>query len=167
MRLKIVFSEFDNLSTSRKTLLLRSHSHFTNLVIRDEHKKVFHNGINSTLNFLTNKYCLIRGRPSIKSLLRKCVSCKYINTKIVTPPATLPLPKFRLNYSFRYQNIGLGYAGPIYFKTCGHTEKMMKDYFLISSCCCTHAVHIELTHDMSVKLFYYPLEDLFRDVAYP
>ena len=167
MHLKIVFSEFDNLSTSRKTLLLRSHSHFTNLVIRDEHKKVFHNGINSTLNFLTNKYCLIRGRPSTKSLLRKCVSCKYINTKIVTPPATLPLPKFRLNYSFRYQNIGLGYAGPIYFKTCGHTEKMMKDYFLISSCCCTHAVHIELTHDMSVKLFYYPLEDLFRDVAYP
>ena len=155
LRLKIVFSEFDNLSTSRKwPLLLRSHSHFTNLVMRDGHKKVFHYGINSTLNFLSNKYCLIRGRPSTKSLLRKCVSCKYINTKIVTPPATLPLPKFRLNYTFPYQNIGLGYAGLIYFKSCDLTEKMAEDYFLITTCCCTRAVHIELTTDIFVKLFY-------------
>ena len=33
----------DKLDTSRKLpLLLRSHSHFTNLVIRDAHEKVFH-----------------------------------------------------------------------------------------------------------------------------
>ena len=155
LRLKIVFSEFDNISTSRKwPLLLRSHSNFTNLGMRDGHKKNFHNGINSTLNFLSNKYYLIRGRPSTKSLLRKCVSCKYINTKIVTPPATLPLPKFRLNYTFPYQNIGLGYAGLIYFKSCDLTEKMAEDYFLITTCCCTCAVHIELTTDIFIKLFY-------------
>ena len=39
---KTRYSEFDKLDTSRKLpLLLRSHSHFTNLVIRDAHEKVF------------------------------------------------------------------------------------------------------------------------------
>ena len=30
---------------------------------------------------------------------------------------------------------------------------MVKGYFLIITCCCTRAVHIELTPDLSVKLF--------------
>ena len=57
------------------------------------------------------------------------------------------------DYSFPYQNIGLDYAGPIYFKNFDHTEKMVKGYFLIITCCCTRAVHIELTPDLSVKSF--------------
>ena len=70
LRSKTRYSEFDKLDTSRKlSLLLRSHSHFTNLVVREAQEKVFHNGVNSNLNFLRNKYWLIRGRQSIKSLL--------------------------------------------------------------------------------------------------
>ena len=50
LRSKTTYSEFDKLDTSIKSpLLSRSHSHFTNLVIRDAHEKV--NGVNSTLNF--------------------------------------------------------------------------------------------------------------------
>ena len=60
---KTRYSEFDKLDTSRKLpSLLRCHSHFTTLVIRETHEKVFHNGVHSTLNFLRNKYWLIRGR---------------------------------------------------------------------------------------------------------
>ena len=76
-----------------------------------------------------------------------------MHAKTVTPPVTPALPKFRLDYSFPYQNIGLERAGRIYFKNCHHTEKMVKAYFLIITCCCTRAVHIELTPDLSVKLF--------------
>ena len=47
------------------------------------------------------------------------------------PHPTSALSKFRLDYSFPYQNIGLDYAGLIYFKNCDHTEKMVKGYFLI------------------------------------
>ena len=50
LRSKTRYSEFDKLDSSRKlSLLLRSHSQFTNLVIKDAHEKVFHNGVNSTL----------------------------------------------------------------------------------------------------------------------
>ena len=89
------------------------------------------------MNFLRNKYWLIRGRQSIKSLLQKCATCKYLNAKTVIPPTTPALPKFRLDYSFPYQDIGLDYVGPIYFKNCDHIEKMVKGYFLIITCCCT------------------------------
>ena len=78
LRSKTRYCEFDKLATSRKLpLLLRSHSHFTNLAIRHAHEKVFLNGINSTLNFLRNKYWLTGGRQSVKSLLRQCVTCKH------------------------------------------------------------------------------------------
>ena len=61
LRSKTRYSKYHKLDTSRKLpLLLRSHSHVTNLVKRDVHEKVFHNGVNSTLNFLRNKYWLIR-----------------------------------------------------------------------------------------------------------
>ena len=114
---KTRYTEFNKLDTSRKLpLLLRSHSHFTTLVIRDVHEKVFHNGVNSILNFLRNKYWLIRGRQSVKSLLRQCATCKYINAKTVAPPATLALPKIRLDYSFPYQNSGFDYAGQFCLK---------------------------------------------------
>ena len=63
LRSKTRYSEFDRLDTSRKLpSLLRCHSHFPTLVIEDAHEKDFHNGVNSTLNFLRNKYWLIRGR---------------------------------------------------------------------------------------------------------
>ena len=81
------------------------------------------------MNFLRNKYWLTRGRQSIKSFLRQCVTCKYINAKTVAPPAIPALPKFRLVHGFPYQNVGLDYAGPIYFKNCNHTEKMKKSIF--------------------------------------
>ena len=109
------------------------------------------------MNFLRNEYWLIRGRPNIKSLLQQCVTCKYTNANAVTPPATSASPKFRLDYSFSCQNIGLDYAGPIYFKICYHAKKkkkkMVKGYFLIITCCCTLAVHIELTPGLSLKSF--------------
>ena len=126
------------------------------------------------MNFLCNEYWLIRGRPNIKSLLQQCVTCKYTNAKAVTPPATSASPKFRLDYSFSCQNIGLDYAGPIYFKICYHAKKkkkkknkkkykkkkkkkkkkkMVKGFFLIITCCCTLAVHIELTPGLSLKSF--------------
>ena len=65
----------------------------------------------------------------------------------------LHLPKFRLDYRFPCQDISLDYARPICFKSCDHTEKTVKGFFLIITCCCTGAVHIELAPGLSLKLF--------------
>ena len=106
------------------------------------------------MNFLSNKYWLIRGRQSIKSLLKNCVTCKYINDKTVIPPETPSLSKSRADYSYPYQNIGLDYAEPIYYKSADNSKrKMSKCYFLIITCSCARAVHIAFTPDLSIKSF--------------
>ena len=155
LRSKTRHWELDKLDINRKLpVLLRSYSNFTKLVIMDSHEKVFDSGINSTLNFLRNKYWLTRGKQSIKFLLKNCVTCKYINGKTVIPPETTSLPKSRVDFSYPYQNIGLDYAGPIYYKSADNSKrKMPKDYFLIITCCCAPAVHIEFTPDLSIKSF--------------
>ena len=88
LRSKTRYNEFDKLATSRKLhLLLRSHSHFkrrtrgsfsaaggTYVPTQGKKKK---KNFNSTLDFLCNKYWLIRERQSIKSLLRQYVTCNH------------------------------------------------------------------------------------------
>ena len=74
------------------------------------------------------KYVCVFG--CIKSLLRNCLTCNSTNEKTVLQPTIPASPKFRLYYSFPYQNISLDYPGPIYFKSCIHiekTDKMVKD----------------------------------------
>ena len=74
-------------------------------------------------------------------MFRQCVTFKYIDAETVAPPDTLPVPKFRLDYSFPYQNIGLDYAGQFSLKTAIIQKKMLKGYFLIITCCCARAAH--------------------------
>ena len=104
------------------------------------------------MNFLRNKYWLICGKQSIKSSLKNYVTCKHINGKTVIPPETISLPKSRVDYSYPYQNFGLDYAGPIYYKSAGNSKRKMSKGLIIT-CCCTRAVHIEFTPDLSIKSF--------------
>ena len=50
---KTRFSELTEMSYKRKHLLsIRNSSYFTNLIVVDSHEKVFHNGVDVTLNFV-------------------------------------------------------------------------------------------------------------------
>ena len=54
---KTRFSELTETSYERKhPLSLRSNSYFTKLIVLDSHKKVFHNGVNITFNFIQGTY---------------------------------------------------------------------------------------------------------------
>ena len=74
---KTRFSELTEMSYERKhPLLLRNNSYFTKLIVLDSHEKVFHSGVDITLNFIRATYWIIKGRQTTKSILRKCVTCK-------------------------------------------------------------------------------------------
>ena len=55
---------------------LRSDSHFTKLIIWDAHEVTMHHGVESTLARIRSRYWIIKGRKSVKNVLRKCVVCK-------------------------------------------------------------------------------------------
>ena len=76
---KTRFSKLTEMSYEQKhPLLLRSKSYLTKLVVPDSHEKVFHNGVDITLNFIRVTNWIIKGRQTAKSILRKRVTCKLL-----------------------------------------------------------------------------------------
>lgn len=66
---------------AKNPILLPSKHHFTELIILEEHKRVHHNGIKETLNCIRESYWILRGRETVKRVLKGCVSCKKIEGK--------------------------------------------------------------------------------------
>ena len=130
--------------------LLRSDSYFTYLLIIDAHENVFHQGIEATLNYIRSKFWLIKGRKTVKNVLRKCVTCKRFQAKTLIPPGSPDLPDFRVNSTYCFQYTGLDYAGPLFVKDISNTSKV---YILLLTCATSRAIHLELTPNMNVSAF--------------
>ena len=57
-------------------IFMPSDTYFTKCLIRDCHIQVLHSGLNSTLNYLRNTYCICQGRKVVKQVIKNCVVCK-------------------------------------------------------------------------------------------
>ncbi|KAF2886476.1 hypothetical protein ILUMI_19698 [Ignelater luminosus] len=73
-------------------------------------------GTQSLPCLLREEYWILRGRRTIKSVLRKCVLCRRFDTKpfVVEPP---PLPVDRVHDAVAFEITGVDFAGPLYFKS--------------------------------------------------
>ena len=137
LRLNTRISNVENFNLDKKfPILLRNDSHFTQLVIRKVHEEHYHFGINSTLAFIRYNYwivivtviiiviiiiviiIIIHGRQTVEIFLKNCVICKIVQGQTAISPGTPKLPEFRLLCNNTFENIGLDYAGPLYFKEC-------------------------------------------------
>ena len=124
---------------------------FTHLVILNAHQSVMYHGIEKTLAYVRRNYWIVRGRKTIKDILRKCVTCtKYQG--VTAKPLLLPdLPDYRVNYlTHAFQATGLDFAGPLFVK---EGSKKTKAYILLLTCASSRAIHLELVPDMSVSSF--------------
>ena len=101
-------------------ILLRSNSYFTELIVLKCHNEVKRSGLESTLNRIRSNYWLIKGQSTVKSIIRKCVTCRLIQAKCVQSSPTPLLPEHRVSCNFPFQCF---YAGPFIssrhlFKIC-------------------------------------------------
>ena len=76
LRLKGRFANSKLTYEQQYPVLLRGDSHFTKLIIWDAHEATMHHGVESTLARIRSRYWIIKGRKSVKNVLRKCVVCK-------------------------------------------------------------------------------------------
>ena len=133
-------------------ILLRSNSYFTELVVLKCHNEVKHSGLESTLNRIRCKYWLIRGRSTVKSIIRKCVTCRLIQAKCVQPPPTPLLPEHRVSRDFPFQHVGVDYAGPLYVRdNYSKSAELFKAYILVFTCSTTRCTHLELVNDFTTE----------------
>ena len=88
-------------------LLLPQKDPFTSLLIWHIHKQQHHAGVSMILTSLRQMYWVPCARQRIRSLLRKCVTCRKLAGQPYTAPDPPPLVKARVQHSMPFEVIGI------------------------------------------------------------
>ena len=142
--------------------LLQRSSNVIKLIILNYHDKVYHCRDEAKLNHIRSFYWIVKGRKTVRSMLRKCFICNVIQKKVAIWEDTPALPPFRIQFSYCFENVGLDYAGPLFYKDVMQ-NKMQKCYVLLFTCSVSRAIHLEQTNDQVLKLQNLQFVDLFQE----
>ena len=142
-------------------MLLNNNHYLTELIVKDSHSRVLHNGFKHTLAEVRKNYWIIRGRNYIKKILRKCVICNKVNSRSYSYPGTSNLPKSRIDGGIPFNYIGVDYFGPLYYKaitqplfyvtTTNERKQMLKCYVILYTCTTTRGILLDLVKDGNTK----------------
>ena len=136
--------------SAKQPILLPPKHQFTEMVVRDCHNIVHHDGIRETLNCIRGTYWILRGRETVKKIVRKCVSCRKFEGKPFATPKDPPLAVSRVSDEPPFTNTGMDFAGPTYVS---NTQPTQKAYICLFTCASTRAVHLELVDSLSAPSF--------------
>ena len=84
------------------------------LLVMHVHQQAKHGRVNVTLTALREKYWIVRGRQTIKSILRSCVVCKKLEGLPYDSPPSPDLPACRVSDDPPFAHTGVDFAGPLY-----------------------------------------------------
>ena len=135
---------------SKHPIILPKEHAVTEAIIRHVHRMDGHTGTSQTLAALRTKYWVLNGGATVKSVLRKCLTCRRLNATSMKQRMAI-LPEVRIEdgwYPFRF--VGLDYFGPFRVKRGRLLEKR---YGCIFTCLQCRAIHLELAHTMSTDSF--------------
>ena len=107
MRLKGRFANSSLEYEEQHPFILRSKdsSYFTRLIIFNAHEVTMHHGIKTILAWIRKNYWIVKGRKSVKEVIRKCVICMPYQGQPVRAPSSPDLPDYRLDhmaYAFHF-----------------------------------------------------------------
>lgn len=145
-RIKSRISAREDTEDFRFPIVLPSKHHVVRCLIMDLHVQSCHVGTQGLLSLLREKYWVICGRKTVKSVIAKCGRCKRYTAKPLTvePP---PLPIERVRDAIAFEVTGVDFAGPLYLKNGG------KAWICLFTCAIFRAVHLELTTSLSTASF--------------
>lgn len=135
---------------AKHPIILPHKHHVTNLIIRDCHERVGHQGREHVLCALREKYWLVKGNASVRAVVRNCVTCKRYQAPVMQQQmANLPVDRVTPNEP-PFTNTGLDCFGPFYTK---RGRAQVKRYGVIFTCLAVRAVHIEVADSLSTDSF--------------
>lgn len=140
----------DLCESAKRPLLLPTKSAFTSMMIRKVHHETFHAGVSQTLSTIRGKYWIPKGRSTIKSVLRECVTCRKLEGGPYGMPPFAPLPPTRVQESPPFSRTGVDYFGPLSIKSSGGVRKV---WICLFTCMVIRAVHLEVVQDMTSEEF--------------
>ncbi|XP_072389367.1 uncharacterized protein [Diabrotica undecimpunctata] len=130
----------------RFPVVLPSKHEVTIKLIRHYHLKSCHVGIQDTLSLLLEKFWILSGRRSVRSVISKCVLCRRYTGKHLAVH-TPPLSANRVREAVAFEVTGIDFAGPLFLKT---GEKV---WICMFTCAIFRAVHLELCCSLSTSNF--------------
>ena len=130
--------------TKFPSLLPKKHP-LTTLIVHHIHKTNLHTGVNATVTSLRQKYWIPSARQVVKSILRRCVTCRRVIGKPYSRPEPPPLPSVRTRQCRPFE-----VTGALHIKTPDGSGKV---YVCLFTCSVTKAIHLEIVNDLSVEKF--------------
>jgi len=123
---------------------------FTSLIVYDIHEKLFHAGVDSTLTAIRQQFWILTARQYIRTLLRRCTTCKRHIGKPYPAPDPAPLPMVRTSDVPPFTVTGIDFTGALYVQQNTREQKV---YICLFTCATTRAIHLEVVTDLSTHTF--------------
>ena len=153
MQLRGRFANSSLVYEEQHSVIFRSKdcSYFTRLIVLDAHEATMHHGIETTLARIRENYWIVKGRKTVKEIIRKCVICTRNQGQPVRLSSSPDLPEYRVDHmAYAFLFTGLDFAGPLFVRD---GLKSSKCYILLLTCVSSRAIRLELVTDMSIYGF--------------
>lgn len=131
-------------------IVLPKSGHIPQLIIAYCHSKVQHQGRGQTLHKVKQEgYWILGGSKVLAKYIRNCFICRKLR-RPVQEQKMADLPEDREKPAPPFAYCGMDCFGPFITK---QRLKEFKRYWLLFTCLCSRAVHIELVEDMTTDAF--------------
>lgn len=138
---------------TKHPIILPGSHYLTKQILRNEHERLLHCGVQNLLYSVRERYWPISGRNACKNIIRGCIKCFRTAPKD-TKYLMGDLPEVRVTSNSVFINVGTDYGGPFLLKdrkTRG--AKIVKAYMCLFICMSTKAIHIELVSELTTQAF--------------
>ncbi|XP_064469547.1 uncharacterized protein LOC135384266 [Ornithodoros turicata] len=114
------------------------------------HLRLCHASIHTTLLDLRDGYWLLKGRQTVRRVLRQCLRCRRTRLSAESAPVA-PLPRERITPTTTFDVTGVDFCGPLHVRVSSSASS--KAYAALFTCAVTRAIHLELVTNMTAPAF--------------
>jgi Pao retrotransposon peptidase/Family of unknown function (DUF5641)/Protein of unknown function (DUF1759)/Integrase zinc binding domain len=134
--------------TTRNPVILDGNHRYVELMIQHHHRKANHQGVETVINQLRERFWILKCRRTVKKQFASCYECKKRKAK-PAQPLMGQLPEERFAYHEKpFTNTGVDFFGPFLVSVGRRTEKR---YGVLFTCLSVRAIHLEIAHDLSTN----------------
>jgi len=127
---------------TKHPIVLPSKHHLTSLILREEHLRLHHCGVEQLLASSRRKYWKVSGRREARKITRSCLDCFKLNpSSIQVKMGDMPKEKV-IGYLRPFAISGVDYAGPLTIKESHRRGRVptSKAYIALFVCLNTRAI---------------------------
>ena len=133
---------------AKHPILIPKQSILEDLIIQSHHERMLHGGANTTVCSIRQRFWICSIRQQVKSVLRRCATCRKYTGKAYKATDHAPLPDFRVNYSHPFTYTGIDLTGAITVRDPRLLEDS-KAYIALFTCAATRALQLQVVEDLT------------------